>query len=280
MSVIRTEDQVLAQLQDALVAWSQGSSAAARQAAGAVGRLRELAERTRQQHAQRLTAAIAAERDAGRLSLATRAATDAQTNHLASIIEHYDDLMTRLEAARRRLDGPTASAVFAARADLSRRRRHLEQYRAGGGGQGITGAVAVPSPGAAASSPDESLVARGLEEVPLDEISFADNPLVGDFGRGGNTLTDYRWALETWETTVRSGIAAGMTRDDFAQRDAQRSAVPLRRTADVYDMFLGDTDRIRLSLRPGGGYEVTNGRHRIQAARDLGLYSLPASVSR
>lgn len=52
----------------------------------------------------------------------------------------------------------------------------------------------------------------------------------------------------------------------------------LRRTADAYDMFLGDTDRIRLSRDADGRLDVVNGRHRIIVARDLGIKHLPGTI--
>jgi hypothetical protein len=76
---------------------------------------------------------------------------------------------------------------------------------------------------------------------------------------------------------VGPGVAAGKTREDFAARDARSNAQPLRRTADVYDMFLG-SDRIRVDRRPDGSMDVVNGRHRLLIARELGIKTLPGQV--
>jgi len=278
MPAIRTEDEALVHLQHALIGWREASSGALREAAVVLRSLRDGAEQTQQSHARRLAAIAAAEQGAGQLRLATAAAAEAQMSHLASIVNRYADLLASLEAARRRFDGQTVSAVPAAIADLDRRHRHLEDYRITGGGPRSVGESVPMNAGSLQSGYQTVLAACGLSEVPLAEISFADNPILGDFGRGGATMADYRWAVETWETTVRPGVAAGLSRDDFALRDSERSAPPLRRTADVYDLFLGDTDRLRLGRQPNGGYDVIGGRHRVQVARDLGLQSLPASV--
>ena len=182
-----------------------------------------------------------------------------------------------LASACRRLRSVVSDQVVAARADLGTRSAHLAAYSTTGWTVGAERAVpthaSAPPPGGAAAK----LAAMGLQEVELDRIDFSDNPVV-DGGRGGASLVDYRWAAETWESTVKPGLATGMTRDDFAARDAARDAQPLRRTADVYDMFVG-SDAIRLSLRPNGTWDVIGGRHRIEAARQLGIRSLPARNS-
>lgn len=84
--------------------------------------------------------------------------------------------------------------------------------------------------------------------------------------------------MQTWNDVVGPGVEGGKTRDDFVRRDAQSNAAPLRRTADVYDMFLG-SDRIRVDRQPDGSLNVINGRHRFQIARELGIKTLPGQVS-
>ena len=111
-------------------------------------------------------------------------------------------------------------------------------------------------------------------------MDFSDNPIIGAFGRGDAGLADYRWSVETWESVVRPGLNRGLDRSAFEQRDQARRASPLRRTADVFDLFLGDSDQIVLSRRADGRYDVVNGRHRIQVARELGISVLPARVIR
>ena len=77
------------------------------------------------------------------------------------------------------------------------------------------------------------LADRGLTDIGVAEAGFADNPITGSFGRAGRTEPDYRWAMTTWDQVVRPGLDRGMSRDDFAARDAARGATPPRRTADV-----------------------------------------------
>lgn len=167
----------------------------------------------------------------------------------------------------------TSAQVAAARADLSRRTSELGSYRGSGG----SGATAVGSSGGAGEG-SAFLGGMGLSSIDLGAADFAENPIIGNFGRGDTTRADYRWAVQAWDEVVGPGMARGMTRADFEARDAARGASPLRRTAAVYDMFLGDTDRIRVSRRPDGTLDVTNGRHRLEVARELGVRSLPGQV--
>ena len=121
----------------------------------------------------------------------------------------------------------------------------------------------------------------GLAEVDITSLDLSDNPMVGSFGKGGTTQADYRWAVETWHSVVQPAVAGGADRSHFEERD-RGEAAPLRRTADVYDLFLGTTDRIVVSTRPDGGLNVINGRHRLAIARGLGIgrFGPGESVSR
>ena len=124
----------------------------------------------------------------------------------------------------------------------------------------------------------------GLADVDVSSADLDENPILDDdrskgtFGKGGLSRADYRWAVQTWNDTVGPGVAGGKTREDFAERDARSNAQPLRRTADVYDMFLG-TDRIRADRRPDGSLNILSGRHRLLIARELGIKNLPGQVS-
>jgi hypothetical protein len=117
-----------------------------------------------------------------------------------------------------------------------------------------------------------------LVDVPLDNVAV-DIPVSDGFSRRGLTITDYRWALEAWDNVVRPGVESGLGRDAFERRDAEHSATENRRTADVYDVFLGDSNRLSFSRRADGMLEIGNGRHRVELARKLGIGRLPGKVS-
>jgi hypothetical protein len=116
-----------------------------------------------------------------------------------------------------------------------------------------------------------------LSEIGVDHLDYSNNPIRDGFGRGGLNRGDYRWAVEAWDTKVKPALARGAGRDELAARDAASNARPLRRLADVHDIFLG-SDAIAVSRMSNGKLDVQNGRHRIEVAREMGVKSLPVRV--
>lgn len=169
----------------------------------------------------------------------------------------------------------STSRVGAARATLARMSQSVQLYRGGAIGPDASTSPTTAAPGAGSSDP---LTPLGLRDVRVEAADLEDSPIIGGFGRGGASRSDYRWAVQTWADLVGPGIRRGLTREDFAQRDTDNASPPLRRTADVYDLFLG-SHRIRVDQRPDGSLDVVNGRHRLAIARELGIHTLPGQVS-
>jgi hypothetical protein len=75
---------------------------------------------------------------------------------------------------------------------------------------------------------------------------------------------------------VQKQVAAGKTREDFWNED-QRAGVDYAQGKErVYDLFYGN-DPIALE-KIGDHYDILSGRHRIYAAKELGLATIPAHV--
>jgi hypothetical protein len=166
--------------------------------------------------------------------------------------------------------------VAAGRGHLAGRVRAVQEYLSSrsGGASGGSGGSAV----AGASGLSAVLAGLGMTSVSVASADLDGTPIQDGFKRGGLSRGDYRWAVQTWNDTVGPGVARGMTRDDFAARDKGEPPAPLlRRTADVYDMFLG-SEAIRADRRPDGSLNIINGRHRLQIARELGIKDLPGRV--
>lgn len=161
----------------------------------------------------------------------------------------------------------------------------LERYRDGSGGGGPSptmgsggGSSSTPSGGSGAgAASSDPYASADLSMIEVSRVDMSDNPVSTSDGHHGNSHADYRWMVDTWETTVRPGIDRGATRADFAARDEARGAATNRQTASVYDTFMG-SDRIVVERRSDGTLSPTNGRHRIAMARSLGITHLPGRL--
>lgn len=283
MAEVRTRDEAIALVDHALSKWftdvtgllTQASSVAR----GACDEV-ESAVRKRANEVQALSALLESaspEEKRGMQAKLVRALEASEQARRASV--RVKDIQAAVARLNQFHATSSTSQVASARSQLSAMSRALEGYRAGkgtfGGGGPIYGSSARPggstSKGHGLSSVDVS--AADLDENPV----LDDHGSLGTFGKGGLSRADHRWAVQTWNDTVGPGVASGKTRDDFAERDARSNAQPLRRTADVFDMFVG-TDRIRAERRPNGSLNIINGRHRLLIARELGIKDLPGEV--
>lgn len=278
MSEVRTRDEALVSVDRSLAQWvtaatgvltqaSAASSGATREADGVVRRFA-----TKVAGLEQLLVSIGPEGDRRQIE---RDLADAQANlHTArNAAQRISAASQRLSALTRSQRNSLDALLETARADLSKRGGELNSYRGGGGAVGVGS-----SGGGAASSAGQWTGGNGLSIVDVSAADFGDNPILDGFTKGGTTRADYRWALQTWDEVVGPGVARGMSREDFEARDQARGATGLRRTAGVFDMFLGDADRLRVTRRPDGSLDVTNGRHRLEIARELGIKSLPGEV--
>lgn len=277
MSEIRTRDDALDTVSRALAQWAATSSGVFTQAGALVAGAQSSAAQTVRSIQTRIGAlraalsALGPEDDPRPLqqALAERQQAFASAQRAGAEI---DAIAQRVTALGRTQARSNEAEVAGARADLVRRFGELGAYRAASVSGGAASSATVP----AGTSGNSWLGANGLADIDVNSADIGTNPIIGKFGRGDTTLADYRWAVETWDSVVRPGIDRGMTRDDFVARDDQRAAGPLRRTADVYDMFLRDP--VRVTRLPNGRYDVTGGRHRLEVARQLGVTRLPAQV--
>jgi len=283
MTGIRTRDEALAAVYRGLSTWDAEASGVLTQATAVVGAARVEADGAvrrwtgRVAAVEALLAAVGPEDDPRPLQ-AELARSEASLQAARSARSQVENAAVRVEAMARRAAQSGSAQIAAARADLTRRGADLADYQAAGTGSGVpSGARAASAAGRSDGPASGALAALGMSDLDPGALDYSDNPILGDFGRGGASRADYRWAVQTWDEVVGPGVARGMTRDDFAARDQARSAPAMRRTADVYDMFLG-TDHIRVSRGPDGRLTVNGGRHRIAVARELGIRSLPGQV--
>jgi hypothetical protein len=284
MTEVRTRDEAIASVDQALQAWSTNVTSILTLAHQAARGAQDDAERVVREHANEVAAIealLAAADDKQRRQLQAELARAKEAHERASrACSRVVDVAASVAQLSRTHTVAAASQVAGARAQLSAMRRALEGYRSGGAGfgGGVSGGRSTASAG---GSPLSSM---GLADLDVNAADLDENPVLdggrskATFGKGGLSRADYRWAVQTWNDTVGPGVASGKTREDFAERDARSNAQPLRRTADVYDMFLG-TDRIRADRQSDGSLNIVNGRHRLLIARELGIKNLPGQVS-
>jgi hypothetical protein len=198
---------------------------------------------------------------------------DASLEHARRGLSSATEAARSAQMLERRINESTNERVPLAVQALGGKLRALSDYRA----TSAPSATSTPTGNGAASN-GSGYGVQGIVDVPINHADFDDNPIKDGYHRGGANISDYRWAVETWESVVRPGVVAGKTREDFARRDAEMGRhVGFRRTAGVYDMFLGDHP-IQFSRRADGTLDVASGRHRVQIAQQLGLTHLPGRL--
>ncbi len=284
MTDVRTRDDAIASVDQALQAWStevSGILALAHQAAR--GAQDDVARFVRQRanEVAAIEALLPTVDEEQRRQLQAKLVFARQAHEQARrACVRVNDVAAGVAQLSRTHTTSATSQVASARSQLSAMSRALESYRTGSAS--LDGGLS--SGKIAASAGGRPLAGMGLADLDVSAADLDENPVLDDdrskatFGKGGLSRADYRWAVQTWNDTVGPGIARGKTREDFADRDTRSNAQPLRRTADVYDMFLG-TDRIRADRQSDGSLNIINGRHRLLIARELGIKHLPGQVT-
>jgi hypothetical protein len=190
-----------------------------------------------------------------------------------------------LQSASRRLTSRMSGALERAQRFLRDRGLALDEYLAGSSGaSGVHGlgagghAVSAmgPSVSGGGSSDDGSsslseLRSTGLVEVPLELIDDSDSSVSGASSFEKVSLDDTRRGIEVLQDEVLPSVRRGWNPyggDRGGLSDEARA---------VAGFYFGDT-RVKLRRSADGTLTVVNGYHRIYAARELGLGSLPAEV--
>jgi len=103
------------------------------------------------------------------------------------------------------------------------------------------------------------------EYTGIDQHSFAKMP-----------ESQMREALALLTGNMLGKVDSGASREEFRLLDQQQGRNGSVTLLKTYDLFFG-SDAIVLSHR-NGQYSITNGRHRIWLARQMGITHLPARV--
>jgi hypothetical protein len=279
VTLVRTREEALALVASALAKFDEQVGGLLTQAtavaAGAVQQAEGVVRRCETKVCA-LEAALAAAEEAKRRRMqAELIQAREQLNQARRAHRRVADVSEGARTLQRSYAQQCSPIIAAGRAHLAGRVGAVREYLSGGGASGGGGGSA----GAGSGGLGAVLADLGMTSISVTAADLDDTPIKDGFTRGGLSRGDYRWAVQTWHDTVGPGVARGMTRNDFAARDNREPpAPPLRRTADVYDIFLG-SKAIRAYRRPDGSLNIINGFHRLQIARELGIKDLPGLVS-
>jgi hypothetical protein len=128
---------------------------------------------------------------------------------------------------------------------------------------------------------------EGLVWVPLAKIDPSEVPAGLEFKKGVTYDQMRDGLLRLWGEliplvgSVHHGRAACEAFDEQHGRIDRRGFVHRLSLAHLWDQFFHRDNRIRISVNPDTGrWSITNGRHRILVARDLGWKYVPAVLEK
>ena len=166
--------------------------------------------------------------------------------------------------------------------DLAQASAQIARFVAESTGQSGRSATGQASAVASASGrPASASTARGhlpqgfafadLANVPASEYADIDHQSFAKMPE-----SEMREAISLLTTGMLGKVDSGASREEFRLLDQQQGRNGSVTLLKTYDLFFG-SDAIVLSHR-NGQYSVTNGRHRIWLARQMGITHLPARV--
>ncbi len=116
--------------------------------------------------------------------------------------------------------------------------------------------------------------------VPLEQIEITDSYVHSPEDFKKVPLEEMKRGWKVFYADVLPAVQQGKTEDYFDQLDTSLGLPPAKGFRQVFDAFLGTkqwNEPIRLEQK-GEKYVVTNGYHRLYAAKELGLTQIIASV--
>jgi hypothetical protein len=219
------------------------------------------------------------------LSAAERALVAAQDEH-----QKASEARARIGAVEADLARAAARAssriqvlMPAALTDCGRARSRVATYLEGGAGSagsppvGIAPLVQAPATGRTGGMAG---TLGPVEIVSLSSIDSSDSNVTGPESFEKISWADAQWSTDALASVVAPAVSQGKGRDYFVGRDRREERSGVRSYTGVYDGYFGSDRAIKLSRGPDGRFSVTNGYHRIWAAQQAGLTSLPARVRR
>jgi hypothetical protein len=119
-------------------------------------------------------------------------------------------------------------------------------------------------------------VERGIVDVPMADLPSPE-------GVSSPADFDHHIAWQDAQSAtkqipeIQKAVKDGKTGDDFFREDQAANLDYAHGKQRTYDLFYG-SDAVKLD-KVGDQYTIVSGRHRIFAAKDAGLETIPARVS-
>ena len=142
----------------------------------------------------------------------------------------------------------------------------------------VTTASGIQTPTVSGGSPNSgSWTERGIVNVPVDQIDLSQSSVAGDSDFIKVSRKQMEDGFKKLGEVVLSAVANGADKEFFRQMDNEKGLDYSSGYQRVYEAFFGN-EPVRL-VKDGDSYQVVNGFHRLFVARELGVGSIPASVS-
>ena len=116
---------------------------------------------------------------------------------------------------------------------------------------------------------------QGMQNVPVKDLPNPEGVTRSEDFDHHISYEDAIQATKQYQE-MQPEIARGTTGEDFSARDQANGLDYEHGQRRVYDLFHG-SDPIRLD-KNGDHYDIVSGRHRIFAAKEVGLEKVPAHV--
>ena len=122
---------------------------------------------------------------------------------------------------------------------------------------------------------NQEWVDRGIVDVPVADIPMPEDVTSPEDFNHHISWENAKSATEQLPQ-IQEAVKSGKCRDDFWSEDQKNGMDWAHGKERVYDLFYGN-DPIKLD-KEGDHYDIVSGRHRIYAAKALGLETIPARL--
>jgi hypothetical protein len=211
------------------------------------------------------------------------AEAEARMREVRDCAERFRDAESYFLDQARRLQMVADNQMNGARTFLRAKVQELQRYLATAAlSDGGSVPAGVPPRASETSAAPTSVGAsrfreKGIISVPLDSIALGESEVAGEDDYHKVPYETMLEGVRRFDREVRPAVERGAGSDYFREKDRQTGATYEHGLERLYDAFYGG-EAIRLTRMRDGRYDVTNGYHRLRAARDAGLRSVPASV--